>query len=479
MIECLSEDFELQICKVRNVQSPTKAWDAAGWDFYIPEDLTVFDFAENYKMYLDDNVILDKKSTYIVPLVFHITSEGVTGESIAKLALNYDAEKDAWIFSVVHRGDSDKDEYTLITDEENGYIKYLKEKGTYIKKIDILPHGSINIPAGIHLKLPENILLKAENKSGIGAKRRLSFLASVIDPDYEGEVHLNLINESDLGVSINAGEKIIQMLPMFKPCNTEIKLFKTLKSLFGKSKSNRGAGRFWLFRNEVIKLLLMILEFADSKVNNLIGQDPMSQQIQNKEKIMSEEIKVEKKSWFNRVWSFTLGLVIGVAGVFGIKQPQINAIKADAEKAYTEVTAAVEAVKNKDYAGAIESGKNAATTLQTITGEVKEVAEIAKDTAEQYKDAVLELKAAVDAKDWKAALTSGTALLGKITENVPAENLTGKPKEIYDIATQVVNDINEQKYDPVIDLVTKLANLFKKAEAETPVEAPAEAPAEK
>lgn len=243
MIKNLSDSFELQICKVRNVQSPTKAWDAAGWDFYIPEDLTIFDFTENYKMYLDDNVIYDKKSTYVIPLVFHIVSKGVTGESIAKLALNYNSEKDEWIFSIIHSY-GDRDECTPITDEENGYVKFLKDKDTYIKKIDIMPHGSINIPSGIHLKLPENILLKAENKSGIGAKRRLSFLASVVDPDYEGEVHLNLINESDLGVSINAGEKIIQMLPMFKPCNAEIKEFKTLNALFGKSKSKRGEGGF-------------------------------------------------------------------------------------------------------------------------------------------------------------------------------------------------------------------------------------------
>lgn len=196
---------------------------------------------------------------------------------------------------------------------------------------------------------------------------------------------------------------------------------------------------------------------------------------------MTEEIKVEKKSWFNKAWSFVLGLAIGVAGMLGVKQPQINSIKADVEKAYTEVAATVEAVKNKDYAGALENGKNAATTLQAITGEVKEVAETAKDAIEQYKDAVAALKTAIDAKDWKAALAAAKTLTDKIVENTPADKLEGKPKEVYDIVTQIVNDINENKYDPVIDLATKLSNLFKKAEApaEAPSAAPAEAPAEK
>lgn len=193
-----------------------------------------------------------------------------------------------------------------------------------------------------------------------------------------------------------------------------------------------------------------------------------------------EEDEKTTKSWWNKTTSFIVGLAIGVLGIFGIKQPQINAIKADAEKAYTEVTAAVEAIKNKDYSGAIENGKNAATTLQTITGEIKETVETVKETSEEYKVLVDELKATVDAKDWKAAIEKGTALLSKITDNVPAENLTGKTKEIYDIAKQIVDDLNANKYDPVIDLVTKLANLFKKeaAEPETPVVAPEQTPTE-
>ena len=66
----------------------------------------------------------------------------------------------------------------------------------------------------------------------------------IVDYDYEGEIHLNLINLSDLNVIIRAGEKIIQMLPMYQPVMKEAKEYKSLDELYKNKKSERGAGGF-------------------------------------------------------------------------------------------------------------------------------------------------------------------------------------------------------------------------------------------
>lgn len=75
----------------------------------------------------------------------------------------------------------------------------------------VLKHGeSVKIPSGIHLKVPEGCALVFENKSGVSSKKKLDVLACVVDSDYEGEVHLNLINNGLEDTVVNPGEKIIQ-----------------------------------------------------------------------------------------------------------------------------------------------------------------------------------------------------------------------------------------------------------------------------
>ena len=66
-------------------------------------------------------------------------------------------------------------EFNMVSFEEvdNKIIQLLNEKTTVIEKIEILPMSKILIPSGIYVNLPENIFLKAENKSGIASKRSL------------------------------------------------------------------------------------------------------------------------------------------------------------------------------------------------------------------------------------------------------------------------------------------------------------------
>ena len=239
-----SDEFELKVFKCRNVKTPTKAWDAAGWDFYIPEDLSIFDFAESYKAYLDDSVAYDRSMVYHIPLVFCMKSARTVGEFRAQLVLKWNEATGEWAFGVIDFSAKSEGALVDFSEVDSRIMKWLTEDGTVVSKIEILPHASVNIPSGVHVNLPEGVFLQAANKSGIGSKRRLSFLAEVIDCDYEGEIHLNLINLSELTVTVRAGEKIIQMLPMFQPKMREAREYGSLEDLYRGKKSGRGAGGF-------------------------------------------------------------------------------------------------------------------------------------------------------------------------------------------------------------------------------------------
>ena len=74
MIKDINENIELKIFKCRNVKTPNKSWEAAGWDFYIPENLSIFDFAKNYKTYLDSSVVNNEKILYTFSFFYRKSS---------------------------------------------------------------------------------------------------------------------------------------------------------------------------------------------------------------------------------------------------------------------------------------------------------------------------------------------------------------------------------------------------------------------
>jgi len=97
------------------------------------------------------------------------------------------------------------------------FVNDLKAKNPLINisKFSIfLEHGErILIPSGIHCQMngPERALIAA-NKSGIASKHGLIFGAQVIDYEYQGEIHLNLIYTGTGTVEILPGQKILQFL---------------------------------------------------------------------------------------------------------------------------------------------------------------------------------------------------------------------------------------------------------------------------
>ena len=95
--------------------------------------------------------------------------------------------------------------------------------------IYIPPRTDVLIPSGIKAKVPDGYTLIAKNKSGIatsfGAMRRagkepkktqplasIIVGACVIDSDYQGEIHIHLINVGNTEVILEPGMKIVQFI---------------------------------------------------------------------------------------------------------------------------------------------------------------------------------------------------------------------------------------------------------------------------
>lgn len=91
------------------------------------------------------------------------------------------------------------------------------------------PHDDLLIPSGIKMEIPEGYMLMAADKSGIvtskwacqKAKREpkkdafespILIGARIVDEDYQGEIHIHLINLGEQIVFIKPGMKIAQFI---------------------------------------------------------------------------------------------------------------------------------------------------------------------------------------------------------------------------------------------------------------------------
>ena len=79
-------------------------------------------------------------------------------------------------------------------------------------EMTVLPNQRTLIPSGIKVSLPDGYALIAFNKSGVASKTGMIVGACVVDEDYQGEIHLNMINTSDIGQLIRPGDKLTQFI---------------------------------------------------------------------------------------------------------------------------------------------------------------------------------------------------------------------------------------------------------------------------
>jgi len=105
----------------------------------------------------------------------------------------------------------------------------------------ISPGESVLIPSGIRAEVPKGYMLTAFNKSGVATKKSLVVGACVVDEDYQGEIHIHLINSGDESVDIKPGDKIVQFILV--PVNYDIIQVVSNQELFEEI-SERGEGGF-------------------------------------------------------------------------------------------------------------------------------------------------------------------------------------------------------------------------------------------
>lgn len=105
----------------------------------------------------------------------------------------------------------------------------------------IQPNERFFIPSGIKANVPNGYALIAFNKSGVALKKGLMVGACVVDSDYQGEIHLHLVNTSSMTVTIEPGEKLTQFLLI--PVDHSMVEVVNPGDLFS-GESERGAGGF-------------------------------------------------------------------------------------------------------------------------------------------------------------------------------------------------------------------------------------------
>ncbi len=100
----------------------------------------------------------------------------------------------------------------LITKNEGNKIFYKldKDNDLYIT----IPSGEqVMIPSGIKVWINDKrTYLQATNKSGVASKFHLDVMANTIDADYQGEVHINLVNTGNTDITIKTGQKLVQFI---------------------------------------------------------------------------------------------------------------------------------------------------------------------------------------------------------------------------------------------------------------------------
>ena len=229
------QEFKLKVVKVKEVNLPTKSYAAAGFDFYIPTNLHITDFTKNAEIYENKYILPEAEKDYVFSnSKFILTDDSIYIEVQFALA----ADKQSFVYKL---GKSSAG-YPFKNAAE--VATWVESPSTRIAAIEILPGGKVLIPSGIKANLPHGVYLKAENKSGISSKRGLIFGASVVDDDYQGEIHICLINPTNTSAKIVAGEKIIQFLPCFSPNMHEVVEYDDEEKLFENTKSERGSDGF-------------------------------------------------------------------------------------------------------------------------------------------------------------------------------------------------------------------------------------------
>jgi len=96
----------------------------------------------------------------------------------------------------------------------------LPEKGTVdsagfdlasVENLTLSPGARAWIPTGIMFQIPRHLYGQIMSRSGL-AVMGIDVAAGVIDPDYQGEIRVLLVNNSGADFSVHAGDRIAQII---------------------------------------------------------------------------------------------------------------------------------------------------------------------------------------------------------------------------------------------------------------------------
>ena len=107
----------------------------------------------------------------------------------------------------------------------------------YAPRTVVIPaRGSAVVDTGVHVTLPEKTVGMLKSKSGLNVKKNI-LGEGVIDEGYTGPIVVKLYNQGDEDVTIEAGQKLIQLviLPILTPA---------LEQVDSLDETDRGAGGF-------------------------------------------------------------------------------------------------------------------------------------------------------------------------------------------------------------------------------------------
>lgn len=143
------------------------------------------------------------------------------------------------------------------TDKSAGIDFYIPED---FESVYMAPGIDVLIPSGIKVNIPEGYMLMAAEKSGVTtssyaceyagrepkpeAFRGPTVLgAKIVDEDYQGEIHIHIINVGSFGVTIKPGMKIAQFILVPVSYDT-IEEVTSEEELYNGVETQRGKGGF-------------------------------------------------------------------------------------------------------------------------------------------------------------------------------------------------------------------------------------------
>jgi dUTP pyrophosphatase len=141
------------------------------------------------------------------------------------------------------------------TEQSAGIDFFVPNEWNNGEPYSVEPGGRVLIPSGIKVNVPSGYALIAFNKSGIASKTGMVVGACVVDEDYQGEVHINMINTNQPTeqfdgtvyatnpgyVTITPGDKLVQFILV--PVNYTNPEEVSMEELYSEV-SERGEGGF-------------------------------------------------------------------------------------------------------------------------------------------------------------------------------------------------------------------------------------------